>query len=187
MTWRATVLETSKYLDFSERLDTDCEAAEHREQSSRKTSVQDKWPTKGHKAQWPWNAFVWMQALLRKTQTVSWPKYSASRKKGILPMGPPLWVFKPEVHSLLTHKAYRWTQCNSLHHFSQWKSHMCAFPSVSWPAWTWLAGCLEKFMTLIKQCGLSERRVLCWLRSPGWQFRMPAGAVINHVGFTAPQ
>lgn len=46
---------------------------------------------------------------------------------------------------LLTHKAYTWIQCNSLHHFFQWKSHMCAFPSASWPAWTWLAGCLEKW------------------------------------------
>lgn len=110
-----------------------------------------------------------MQIFLCKTQTVSWPTYYANRKKGILPINLPLLVFKTEVHSLLTHKAYRWTQCNSLHHFSQWKSHMCAFPSVSWPAWTWLAGCLEKFMTLIKQCGLSGRRVLWWLPHPGWQ------------------
>ena len=48
-----------------------------------------------------------------------------------------------------------WIQCNSLHPLFQWKSRMCAFPSASWPAWTWLAGCLEKWHDINKTMGSS--------------------------------
>lgn len=82
---------------------------------------------------------------------------------------------------LLTHKACMWRRCNSLHRFFQWKSHMCAFPSASWPAWTWLAGCLEKWHDINKQClpprGLPHPRGLPY---PGvWLSSSDATTIIN--------
>ena len=89
-----------------------------------------------------------------------------------------LWIFLPIYISsslsliLLTHKACMWIQCNSLHPFFQWKSHTCVFPSASWPAWTWLAGCLEKWSDTNKTVP-PQRGVCMWLPlpRPAVQFR----------------
>ena len=101
-------------------------------------------------------------------------------KKWILPMDFfPSYVYLTHSLVLLTHKAYTWIQCNSLHPLFQWKSHMCVFPSASWPAWTWLAGCLDKWHDINKTVPVPKRSLHVALLSRVWLHRLDATTIIK--------
>lgn len=89
----------------------------------------------------------------------------------------PFYIYLTHSLVLLTHKADRWIQCNSLPPLFQWKSHMCVFPSASWPAWTWLAGCLEKWHDFNKTVPVPERRLHVAPLSRAWLCRRDATTI----------